>query len=569
MKPGTRKTAQNIFRIVVLFVAFAFSSVFPGIASAATTSNLGNEFWLTFPDQYWENTNPHQFQLFISSATNVTGVVSIQAAGFSSAFTVPAGGMTVVGLPDSAGVTTLDGVTTQGGVHVTASGNVAVYGFAYEQYSTDAFLALPVDTLGLNYMVTAFQTESFSANTTLGGEFCVVATRNGTTLTIQPSVTTANRAAGVPYMVSLNQGDVYQLIDPTVDNDLTGTVISSNLPVALLGGSQIADVPNRSYTTANYLVEQAWPVADWGTHFITEPLATRTGGDLFRILAYSSGTQVFLNGSLAATLNAGQYFQQEVVNASEITTNYPVNVAQYSNSRTWDNVTYSDPFMVTVPPVAAYDSTYIVGAPLSNFPVNYINLVVPTSATGSILLDGSLVSSASFTQVGASAYSGAQVSVGTGSHTLSGSAPFGVISYGFATKDGYGYPGAGQLVESPPSFTPTATPTLTPTLTPTVTDTPTITPTATPPFHIWPNPYDPSVAVRGTLKAGYLPDGVLTIFTVSGESVAKLTPVNGWFEWNGKTDKGRDAATGIYYYVARKNEEDVEKGVLLIKSGGH
>jgi flagellar hook assembly protein FlgD len=44
--------------------------------------------------------------------------------------------------------------------------------------------------------------------------------------------------------------------------------------------------------------------------------------------------------------------------------------------------------------------------------------------------------------------------------------------------------------------------------------------------------------------------------------------VNGWFEWNGKTDKGRNAATGIYYYVARKNEEDVEKGVLLIKSGG-
>jgi hypothetical protein len=237
--------------------------------------------------------------------------------------------------------------------------------------------------------------------------------------------------------------------------------------------------------------------------------------------------------------------------------------------------------MITVPPVNAYASTYIVGAPLSNFPINYINLMVPTSSVGAILLDGALVPASSFAQVGTSTYSGAQVSVGTGSHTLSGPSPFGVVSYGFALADGYGYPGALQLIENPPPFTlpPTATSTATVTSTPTVTltatstatetetYTPTTTSTATPPFHLWPNPFNPSVAVRGSLKAGYLPDGVVSIYTVSGETVIRLTPVNGWIEWNGKAGNGENVAPGIYYYIAKKGEEVIEKGVLLIRRG--
>jgi flagellar hook assembly protein FlgD len=74
--------------------------------------------------------------------------------------------------------------------------------------------------------------------------------------------------------------------------------------------------------------------------------------------------------------------------------------------------------------------------------------------------------------------------------------------------------------------------------------------------------------VRGSLKAGYLPDGVVSIYTVSGETVIRMTPVNGWFEWNGKTGNGENVAPGIYYYVAKKGDEVIEKGVLLIRRGG-
>lgn len=593
MRPFKRHSLCRMFGLVLMFVSLVSSD----ISSAATTSNLGREFWLTFLHQTLSaSPNPHQLQLFISGTTSETGSVSIPSLGFSTGFAVPAGGMTVVALPDAAAVSLNDGVLTKGGVHVTAGGNVAVYGFAYGSGSTDAYLALPVDALGSNYMASCFPTQWVAHTEIDGSEFAVVATQDGTILTITPSVTTGVHPAGVPYTVLLDQGDVYQRTDMTAGNDLTGTRVDANHPIALLQGTMLSDVPNNGYTYGNHLVEQAWPVADWGADFITEPLANRSNGDLFRVLAYSNGTLVSINGTLVANLNAGQYFQQEVLVASEITATQPVNVTQFSNSGSWDGNNASDPFMITVPPVNAYSSTYVVGAPPAHFPSNYINLTVPTSAIGSILLDGGTVPVSSFIPVGTTAFSGAQVPVGPGSHTLSGSEGFGVISYGFAPVDGYGYPGGLQLIVNPPAFTPTASPTPLPTDTPTPTPTPsatftdsptsagvftstptatptpsmtcTATPTSTPSFHLWPNPFDPSVAVRGTLKAGYLPDGSLEVYAVSGELVTRQTAQNGWMEWDGRTVAGRPCSAGIYYYVVRRGSETVTKGVLIIKKEG-
>jgi len=140
---------------------------------------------------------------------------------------------------------------------------------------------------------------------------------------------------------------------------------------------------------------------------------------------------------------------------------------------------------------------------------------------------------------------------------------------------------------STPTDTPTPTDTRTPTntftttftptesFTPTITDTPTITltPTATEtplgPLRLWPNPYDPSTAVRGTLKCADMPTGSrLLIFTVSGEKVFEAEEMGFRVEWDGQTDKGGRASPGIYYYCIRREQETLLKGVLIIKSGG-
>ena len=50
--------------------------------------------------------------------------------------------------------------------------------------------------------------------------------------------------------------------------------------------------------------------------------------------------------------------------------------------------------------------------------------------------------------IGASGFSGAQLTVGPGSHHLAGSHPFGASIYGFAFADAYSYP-AGISVPAP------------------------------------------------------------------------------------------------------------------------
>src|SRR6185295_3077201 len=99
---------------------------------------------------------------------------------------------------------------------ITSLDPVAVSGLSDAVFSTDGFLGLPVPGLGTNYIVESYAS-SFAGNPS---EFEVVGTQNGTAVTITPSATVGPRAAGVPFTITLNQGDVYQLKGPLVD--LTG-----------------------------------------------------------------------------------------------------------------------------------------------------------------------------------------------------------------------------------------------------------------------------------------------------------------------------------------------------------
>lgn len=108
----------------------------------------------------------------------------------------------------------------------------------------------------------------------------MVATRNATTVTIVPSADGGGHSAGVPYTVSMNLGDVYELSGQMPD--VTGTSISSDKPVAVLGGHQCANIPlvdGVAPGSCDHIVEEIPPTPTWGQHFVTMPLATRTRGE--------------------------------------------------------------------------------------------------------------------------------------------------------------------------------------------------------------------------------------------------------------------------------------------------
>ena len=88
---------------------------------------------------------------------------------------------------------------------------------------------------------------------------------------------------------------------------------------------------------------------------------------------------------------------------------------------------------------------------------------------------------------------------------------------------------------------------------------------------VYPNPFDPDTAVRGTLKVVNMPEGsTLNIYTVSGERVKSQQAgngYNGWTEWDGVSDWGKVAATGVYYYVVRLGDKTLAEGSLIIRRG--
>ena len=425
------KGRRAITTLAAAVLSLAAAMVMAPTASAAPDSE-GTEFWLAFPGNF---NGGGEKTLFITGPEAASGTVEMPGLGFSNPFTVTPGAVTSVPLPTDSDLSVQEG-TQPKGIHVTADREVSVYGLNRIQFTTDAYLGLPVDVLGTSNIV-------LGIGTGLGGtsQLGVAASQDATTVTITPSVDGAGgRTAGVPYDVTLNRGDAYQLRATNAQEDLSGSIVNADKPISVYGGHQCANVPDTSFVACDHVVEQMPNTDTWGRTFGTVPLKTRVGGDTFRIVASQDGTVVSVDGSAVATLNRGQVHQQIIDGRSSITANNPILVGQYSNSSSFDNVT-SDPFEMLIPPLEQFLARYTVTTPASGFPNNFLNVVVPDSDVGNVAVDGAAVPPSEFAAIPSTGFSGAQVDVSVGAHNLTGAQPFGAFQYGFASFDSYGYAG--------------------------------------------------------------------------------------------------------------------------------
>jgi hypothetical protein len=404
-----------------------------------TNDLLGNDFVIVFEANY----GAPELTLFLSGPRATDGAVSIAASGFSQSFSVTPGAVTTVTLPAGSEINSSDVVEVGTAVRVTADEQITVYGLNQLQFTTDAFAALPTEVLGQRHRVMAWSGGingpsqlAIGAIPAFDGD-----TTTATTVTITPAAAAGVRPAGTPYTVVLNPLDAYQLQS---DGDLTGTLIESDRPIAVYGGNRCANIPNPNIGFCDHVVEQIPPVSTWGAQALTVPLATRTMGDTFRILADQDGTLVQLAGESpeSFTLNAGEFAQRILTGSYSISADLPILVAQYSNGTEWDDVT-SDPFMMLIPSAGQFIRSYTFATPGTGFPTNFANIVALTTdaSAGSVILDGAPVPAEAFTALAGSLYSAAQLPIAIGSHTVSAPNPMGLYVYGYASYDSYGYPG--------------------------------------------------------------------------------------------------------------------------------
>ena len=400
----------------------------------------GTDFWLTFPGNL--NLNNPQYSLLISGGEVTTAIVSVPGTGFNTTVTITPGVTTTVLLPTSASLNTSN-IIANNGIHVTAAKEITVYGVNDEEYSMDSFLGLPTDYLGTEYINLGHKNGQGPGigGLAVGTQLAIVATQIGTTVTITPTVTTDFHPAGVPYTITLNEGQTYLLRNregrsPT---DLSGSLITSDKPIAVFGGAQQANLTTYD-GTADYIVEQLPPTSAWGKTFLTVPLKTRANSDVFRILASQDATELRLNGLIVATLKRGEFKEITLTSASKITADKPVLVAQYSTSSPLLNVS-SDPLMQLVPAYEHFLTDYTICTP-PGAGQHFLNIVAYDTPKDVIIVDGNIIPASSFSKIASTNFSVASIEITPGTHHLeSEHLPFGVSVYGFFSSKAYGHPG--------------------------------------------------------------------------------------------------------------------------------
>jgi uncharacterized protein (TIGR02145 family) len=412
-------------RLVLIFTGILLTF---SLVKGQNLTNIGTDFWIAFPPN---NSSTATLHIFISSEYATSGTVSSAFPGVNQSFTVTPGVVSEVVIPSGARLTP---GTEDKGIRITALDPVAVYGLNFVLASTDAFLALPVSSLGTDYMVLTYKTTVSNK----GSSFSVVAIQDGTVLNI------FNKQTGSTYDITLNYGQTYHETATTLGHDLTGSTIHSNQPVSVFGSVDLTFVPS-GCSFGDHIVEQLFPVTAWGKRFITVPLAGRdNSGDIFRILAREDNTQVSINEMVVATLNTGDYHEVNLAGFNSITTSKSVLVAQYAKGTQCSGNTIGDPFMMLIQPREQFLTSYTI-CTVAGFTSHWVNIVAPSYAVGTILMDGIPIPAASFVAVGTTSYQGAQVPISEGSHTFTSTIPFGVFVYGWTNVNSYGYPGGGSL----------------------------------------------------------------------------------------------------------------------------
>lgn len=394
-------------------------------------------------------------------APGTTGTIEIPGLGYNAPFVVSPNGSVKAVLPVQADLADANDLAPDNGirdlgVHVTTDNGarVNVYGLSRVRQTSDGFLAVPTETLGTGYVVQSYANVHTGVPPLNGSQFAIVAAAAGTTtVLITPSAVTGAHDAGVPYTITLLQGQTYQLRNTYgAPSDLSGTLVHADQPIAVFGSHRCANVESLDTFFCDYLVEQLVPIKRLGTEYFTLPLATRSGGDTVRILAGQDGTQVLINGAVVATLDHGEFHETLLTGPAVIQADKGVLVTQYANSSDHDGVPLADPFMAQVQHKGQYATAYRFsvaqddlgdGVP-NDFLSHYVNVIAPTATANAnaVLLNGAAIPAGAFTAIGVSGFSGASVPVPATPpvHTVSAPHPVGVIVYGWGVFDSYAWP---------------------------------------------------------------------------------------------------------------------------------
>ena len=357
-------------------------------------------------------------------------------------------------------------LVAKGAYHLQSTEPVTVYQFnaleyeldGVDSFTNDASLLLPTNTWRQNYYVASWEPlEEYE----LPGELAVTAAHDNTMVTIDTKASTIASGgapaftAGTPQTVMLNQGDVIELT--SLAGDLTGSTVTSDQPVAVIGGSYCSYIPDH-VTACDHIEESMFPVDELGENYIVNAPAVTTipAGkvEVVRVIATAPNTTLTYappqSGAPTSIANPGDFVEISGNDQSFlITADQKVLVAQYMEGEDAGGGT-GDPAMALAVPIEQFRSSYLFHAP-TTYETNYVDVTAPMGA--SVMLDGVPLA---FDPIGTTGWGLARVQslsagpASDGNHSIEGSMGFGITVYGYGQYTSYWYPGGlnlGTIIE--------------------------------------------------------------------------------------------------------------------------
>lgn len=352
---------------------------------------------------------------------------------------------------------TNEGLFTSG-IHVTSDRPVVAYTHIYNGSVSGATLLFPTNTLGKEYYSINYNQVS---NEDLSNSFFfVVAADTGTTtVEITPSGQTQTHVANVPFTVTLNQGEIYNVMGElnggSIGNftgvDLTGSKIRSISNggigckrIAVFSGAGKMKISCSGNTSSDNLIAQAFPKSAWGKKFLTAPTQNMPF-NYFRIAVSDPTAVVKVNGSVLSGIVNNFYYDLPLGDQPLlIEADQQIMVAQYiTTANTCGNNAIGsngDPEMIYLSPVEqTIDEVVVNSTTHANISQHWINVILKTAAVQSFNITGAIGGYNFFPHPQDPNYSYAQISVSSGSHTLSADSGFNAIAYGYGDHESYGY----------------------------------------------------------------------------------------------------------------------------------
>jgi gliding motility-associated-like protein len=449
------------------------------------SSNRGKRFWVGYGHHQNFTANSQDMVLYLSAeqAANVT--VRINGTPWVKQYSVPANTVIVSDIIPKSGLydarLLIDGKSSRG-ISIESDVPIVAYAHIYANTTSEAAMLLPVGTWGYEY--TALTTVQNYADDTYSWVM-VIAERDNTRVQITPAnPTLSGMPAGVPFTVTLNRGEVYQVLGGIIGGDdgydMTGTKVRSLpnsegkcYPIAVFSGSSrtnIGCVGTSPTASGDNIIEQNFPYQAWGKKYLTAPTSNSSGAssfhtNIYRVAVKDPTTVVRRNGTPLTGLINGFYYQFESNSADLIEADKPIIVAQIMASSTFCPNTSGggDPAMIYVSPVEqGVKRVGLYRNTKNSITAQYLTLIIPTAGLSSLRIDGSNT----FDHTYAHTLTGYTVVVKRWSPAanaqviVSSDSAFTAITYGLGNVESYGY-NAGTLVKNLnalPSITNTLNP---------------------------------------------------------------------------------------------------------------